>query len=106
MISFEVFNSLVRGCVIQSMQTGDRKYEVIKPSFLKTIKGEKRRVIFVKCLNDAKQGRLFLRFDQMSFFTFDSCEDMENDLLHCKPGYLAPCDCGEGHDFHIQGDKP
>lgn len=23
----------------------------------------------------------------------------------CKPGYLAPCDCGE-HNWHIQGKKP
>ncbi len=24
----------------------------------------------------------------------------EGSLVHCKPGYKGPCDCGD-HDFHI-----
>lgn len=24
----------------------------------------------------------------------------------CYAGYRVPCDCGEGHDYHIQAQKP
>ena len=24
----------------------------------------------------------------------------------CEPGYVTPCNCSEGHDFHVVRDKP
>lgn len=32
------------------------------------------------------------------------CSNLDAD--HCHPGYRAPCDCGEGCDFHIVEKKP
>lgn len=31
------------------------------------------------------------------------CDDMKGS---CEAGHKAPCDCGDGHQFHIVGGKP
>ena len=51
------------------------------------------------------------KFDGL--FSDDGCACEVGDLFpceaphgDCQPGYKSPCDCGEGHSYHISLEKP